>query len=102
MVDRLTLAAVAVLVPLRLYGALVSGVADCDEVYNYWEGVHLLARSDGAFRRPLQTWEYAPNYALRSWAYVAPYAAVARLADAGDCVFFNMLKRERRTEWVQN
>ena len=81
MVDRLTLAAVAVLVPLRLYGALVSGVADCDEVYNYWEGVHLLARSDGAFRRPLQTWEYAPNYALRSWAYVAPYAAVARLGD---------------------
>ena len=81
MVDRLTLAAVAVLVPLRLYGALVSGVADCDEVYNYWEGVHLLARSDGAFRRPLQTWEYAPNYALRSWAYVAPYAAIARLGD---------------------
>ena len=78
MVDRLTLAAVAVLVPLRLYGALVSGVADCDEVYNYWEGVHLLARSDGAFRRPLQTWEYAPNYALRSWARGAGVPALGR------------------------
>ena len=68
---------VVLVVVVRLYGGVVSGVADCDEVYNYWEGVHLLAYS-GDFRRPFQTWEYAPNFALRSWAFVAPYAALAR------------------------
>ena len=35
------------------------------------------------WRRPFQTWEYAPNFALRSWAYVAPYALLAKLL-AGD------------------
>ena len=65
-----------VLVPVRVLGALVSGVADCDEVYNYWEAVHLLV-GGGGFRRPFQTWEYAPHFALRSWAFVAPFAVLA-------------------------
>ena len=71
-------------------------------------------------RTPLMGARFArPGVAARAAARVTPLldpprgramlhmrchddAAVARLADAGDCVFFNMLKRERRTEWVQN
>ena len=37
--------------------------------------------SSGDYRAALQTWEYAPGSALRSWAYLAPYAAFARLVD---------------------
>ena len=79
--DRPGYAAVAILVPLRLWAAS-TGVADCDESFNYWEAVHLFAAHD-SYRRPLQTWEYAPNYALRSWAYVLPFAGLARLASYG-------------------
>ena len=75
---RPVLIALVALIPLRLFNAYIAGVADCDETYNYWEAVQLLAGSN-AHRRPLQTWEYAPAFALRSWAYVVPYAAVARL-----------------------
>ncbi|WFD27558.1 dextrin dextranase [Malassezia nana] len=55
-------------------------VADCDEVYNYWEPVHLLAASD-APGKTFQTWEYAPQYAIRSWAYIALHAWVPALAN---------------------
>lgn len=47
-------------------------------MYNYWEPVHLLSgpqTSDRAF----QTWEYAPQYAIRSWAYIALHAWVPAL-----------------------
>lgn len=43
-----------------------------DEVFNYWEPVHYLVYGEG-----LQTWEYSPTYAIRSWAYCALHAAVA-------------------------
>ena len=33
-------AAFLCLLPLRLLGALVLGVADCDETFNYWEPTH--------------------------------------------------------------
>jgi hypothetical protein len=35
-------------------------------VYNYWEPLHFLLYGKG-----FQTWEYAPEYAIRSYAYVA-------------------------------
>ena len=73
-------AALLALIPLRLLNAYLAGVADCDETYNYWEAVCLLA-APHPFRRPLQTWEYAPEFALRSWAYVLPYAAISRIVD---------------------
>lgn len=41
---------------------------DCDEVYNYWEQLHLLL-----FGRGFQTWEYSPTYAIRSWLYIYIY-----------------------------
>ncbi|KAJ2471406.1 hypothetical protein GGI02_002287 [Coemansia sp. RSA 2322] len=46
-------------------------IQDCDEAFNYWEALHLLQ-----FGRGKQTWEYAPQFALRSYAYVGvPWAA---------------------------
>ena len=46
---------------------------DCDEVYNYWEPLHFLLYSSG-----FQTWEYANEYALRTYAYLTPLWAIAK------------------------
>jgi len=61
----------AVLSAVRLLGAAVNVIGDCDETFNYWEPVHHLVYGGG-----LQTWEYAPRYALRSWLYAGAHAAV--------------------------
>lgn len=62
----------------RLLLALVAPVQDCDEVFNYWEPLAHLAGRPFA----LMTWEYAPQYALRTYAYVAAHLPAARLAAA--------------------
>lgn len=48
-------------------------MADCDEVFNYWEVVHFLLYGNG-----LQTWEYAHEFALRTYAYLLPMTYMAR------------------------
>ncbi|KAJ1987261.1 mannosyltransferase [Coemansia spiralis] len=53
---------------VRIVGALTSPIQDCDEVYNYWEPLHLLQFGTGK-----QTWEHAPQYALRSFGYLYIY-----------------------------
>ncbi|KAJ3365854.1 mannosyltransferase [Allomyces arbusculus] len=62
------------LVLVRVAGALWSPIQDCDETFNYWEPAHWLATRASA---GLQPWEYAPQYALRSWLYLVPHAALA-------------------------
>lgn len=47
-------------------------ISDCDETFNYWEPLNLLLRGFGK-----QTWEYSPEYAIRSYAYLVPYYLVA-------------------------
>jgi alpha-1,2-mannosyltransferase len=42
-------------------------IMDCDEVYNYWEPLHFILYGSGQ-----QTWEYAHEYALRTYAYLVP------------------------------
>ncbi|KAJ2161124.1 mannosyltransferase [Coemansia sp. RSA 552] len=59
------------LLVVRLVGAAAAPVQDCDEVFNYWEALHA-----EQFGRGKQTWEYAPQFALRSWAYVRVHALV--------------------------
>lgn len=54
--------------------AVFSPIQDCDEVFNYWEPTHYLDHGNG-----LQTWEYSPEYAIRSWAYTGMHAVVIRL-----------------------
>ncbi|KAI9338694.1 Alg9-like mannosyltransferase family-domain-containing protein, partial [Zopfochytrium polystomum] len=59
----------------RLISALYNIIADCDEVYNYWEPVHFLQFGNG-----LQTWEYSPEYSIRSWFYICIHSGIAWLA----------------------
>ena len=48
-------------------------LTDCDEVYNYYEPLHFVLYGYG-----LQTWEYATEYALRTYAYLMPAAGVVK------------------------
>ncbi|KAJ1980212.1 mannosyltransferase [Dimargaris xerosporica] len=59
---------------IRAFGALMMPLGDCDEVYNYWEPMHYLQ-----FGRGFQTWEYDPQYGIRSWAYTLVHTAIAKL-----------------------
>lgn len=56
----------------NIAAALFAPIQDCDETFNYWEPTHYLSHGYG-----LQTWEYSPDYAIRSWLYVALHAVVA-------------------------
>ncbi|KAL8835601.1 MAG: hypothetical protein Q9176_006815 [Flavoplaca citrina] len=49
-------------------------ILDCDEVFNYWEPTHYLNRGSG-----LQTWEYSPEYTIRSWLYIVIHAIVGKI-----------------------
>ena len=56
----------------RVASAVLNLVHDCDETYNFWEPLHYLVHGRG-----MQTWEHAPRFALRSYAYLASHALVA-------------------------
>lgn len=45
-------------------------IPDCDETFNYWEPLYQLLRPHAG--EGLQTWEYAPEYALRTHAFLLP------------------------------
>ena len=60
---------------INLIAAFYAPVQDCDEVFNYWEPTHYLDHGYG-----LQTWEYSPEYALRSWLYIVIHAIPGRIA----------------------
>ncbi|KAF9965900.1 mannosyltransferase [Mortierella alpina] len=71
---------------VRALAATYSNISDCDEVFNYWEPMHYLQYGSG-----LQTWEYSPLYAIRSWAYILLHtlaAEIARLAMSANRVTF--------------
>lgn len=44
-------------------------------MFNYWEPTHYLNHGHG-----FQTWEYSPDYAIRSWAYSGIHALVTPFA----------------------
>uniref|UniRef100_A0A915E6S3 Mannosyltransferase n=1 Tax=Ditylenchus dipsaci TaxID=166011 RepID=A0A915E6S3_9BILA len=66
-------------------------ITDCDEVYNYWEPLHLLL-----FGRGFQTWEYSPAYAIRSWLYINlhnfPAQLMFPLLASSKAAFFHTLR----------
>ena len=64
------------LLPVRLLSAYYTPIQDCDETFNYWEPTHYLLHGYG-----LQTWEYSPTYALRSYLYVWLHVVAIWLAD---------------------
>ena len=59
---------------LNVTAALRAPILDCDETFNYWEPTHYLSHGYG-----LQTWEYSPEFAIRSWSYVAVHALIGRV-----------------------
>lgn len=59
----------------RCTSALFGVIQDCDEVYNYWEPMHYIHHGTG-----MQTWEYSPEFGIRSWAYVLVHAMVGWIA----------------------
>ncbi|KAI0035168.1 asparagine-linked glycosylation 9 protein isoform a [Vararia minispora EC-137] len=66
--------AVRVLLLMRVTAAMYSNIADCDEVFNFWEPLHYLDRGYG-----FQTWETSPVYAIRSWAYILLHYVPAKV-----------------------
>ena len=60
-----TSSALKLLLSANMTSALMNGVSDCDETFNYWEPLHHYLYGEG-----MQTWEYSPTYAIRSWAYI--------------------------------
>ena len=55
--------------------ALHAPIQDCDEVFNFWEPAHYLGHGYG-----LETWEYSPEYSIRSWLYVSLHAAATKIS----------------------
>ncbi|AQZ10126.1 ALG9 (YNL219C) [Zygosaccharomyces parabailii] len=67
-----TLTLVLLLALSRLWVQPVySVIADCDETFNYWEPLNMMLRGFGK-----QTWEYSPEYSIRSWAFLLPFFSV--------------------------
>ncbi|KAH7031573.1 Alg9-like mannosyltransferase [Microdochium trichocladiopsis] len=54
-----------------LLSALFAPIQDCDETFNYWEPTHYISHGYG-----LQTWEYSPEFSIRSWTYVLFHAII--------------------------
>jgi hypothetical protein len=59
---------------VNVLAGMYAPIQDCDEVFNYWEPTHYLNHGFG-----LQTWEYSPEYAIRSWLYIALHAVPGKL-----------------------
>ncbi|KAJ0181460.1 hypothetical protein K1T71_003545 [Dendrolimus kikuchii] len=62
------------LLTFRIVSAYWGHISDCDETYNYWEPLHYLVYGKG-----LQTWEYSPEYAIRSYMPLWLFAVPARI-----------------------
>lgn len=52
-----------------MYTIGIGPIQDCDETFNYWEPLHYLTHGYG-----LQTWEYSPEFSIRSWTYILLHA----------------------------
>jgi len=80
-----------VLLSARLGAAVWSGISDCDETYNYWEPAHHLLYGQG-----LQTWEYDPKFAIRSYLYILVHAipgwVYAKLVQPNPMLVFYFLR----------
>jgi len=61
-------------VVVRVIAALFLSISDCDETFNYWEPLHFILHGFG-----FQTWEYSPQFRLRSYAYLLIYAFFGKI-----------------------
>jgi len=60
-----TMTCAKLLLTASMTASLTCHVTDCDETYNYWEPLYHMLYGKG-----FQTWEYSPEYSIRSWAYI--------------------------------
>lgn len=73
--DLSSVTAFCVFLSVNLLASIYAPIQDCDEVFNYWEPTHYIAHGFG-----LQTWEYSPEYAIRSWLYALIHAIPSKFA----------------------
>ncbi|CAG5053732.1 unnamed protein product [Parnassius apollo] len=66
--------ALVLLLVARITSAYWGHISDCDETYNYWEPLHYLVYGSG-----LQTWEYSPVFAIRSYMPLWLFAVPAKI-----------------------
>lgn len=52
---------------LNLVATRLNHIDDTDETFGYWEVLHYWLYGHG-----MQTWEYSPDYAIRTYAFIAP------------------------------
>ncbi len=71
----LSTTAFCIFVSVNSLAAIYAPIQDCDEVFNYWEPTHYLNHGFG-----FETWEYSPEYAIRSWLYILVHALPGKLA----------------------
>ncbi|XP_004529182.1 alpha-1,2-mannosyltransferase ALG9 [Ceratitis capitata] len=75
----------------RLCSAIWAYISDCDETFNYWEPLHYIINGHG-----LQTWEYSPEFALRSYTYLllqgVPGWIYQKLFDPSPILIFYMIR----------
>lgn len=64
----------ALFVAVNLIAATVNHIDDTDETYGYWEPLHYLVYGVG-----LQTWEYAPVFAIRTYSFIFPFSVFSFL-----------------------
>uniref|UniRef100_A0A182VXH3 Mannosyltransferase n=1 Tax=Anopheles minimus TaxID=112268 RepID=A0A182VXH3_9DIPT len=80
---------VLTLVAVRVQSALWSIISDCDETFNYWEPLHYVLKGSG-----FQTWEYSPEFGLRSysylWLHALPAKIVGLVVDNGVVIFYSV------------
>jgi len=72
--------AFALLLPLRLLSAASAPITDCDETFNYWEPLRYVSYQGAG--GGMQTWEYSPVYALRSYLYIELHGLFLRAGRA--------------------
>eukprot|EP01083_Nonionella_stella_P282701 961987_1 len=67
---------------MRILSALLNPISDCDETFNYWEPTSFVMYGKG-----MKTWEYSPEFALRSYVYIQFHAIIG--------VFFDIFRISR-------
>jgi len=69
-------AAFSAFLAVNLVAASINHIDDTDETYGYWEPLHYLLYGSG-----LQTWEYAPQFAIRTYAFISPFYALVATSE---------------------
>ena len=62
------LALCSIFLATNLIMVTLNHIDDTDETYGYYEPLHYLLFGTG-----MQTWEYAPQYAIRTYAFLSPF-----------------------------